>query len=69
MLTPGSAYGQAITGLTSPTGRCHTFDEAADGYVRSEGCGAVILQRMEDATSEGRDMHAVVRGVGVANDG
>ena len=69
MLTPESALGQAITGLTSPTGRCHTFDASADGYVRSEGCGALVLQRVADAQADSRGMHAIVRGVSVAHDG
>ena len=59
----------AIAEMTSPTGRCHTFDASADGYVRSEGCGALVLQRVADAQADNRGMHAIVRGVSVAHDG
>lgn len=47
------------------TGRCHTFDASADGYVRGEGAGAVVLCRSEDARGEGRRIHAIIRGSGV----
>ena len=61
--------GTAIAGMTSSTGRCHTFDEAADGYVRSEGCGALVLKRLVDAVQDSNQVHATVRGVSVAQDG
>ena len=69
MLMPGAAVPFAVAGMTSPTGRCHTFDELADGYVRGEGSGAVVLQRMQDAVSDQNRLHAVVCGVGAAQDG
>ena len=50
-----------MAGMTSPTGRCHTFDEAADGYVRGEGCGAVVLKRMDEAALDQTRFHAVVQ--------
>ena len=66
MLTATISEAYALAGMTSATGRCHTFDAAADGYVRGEGCGAVVLKRMNDAISDHDRVHAVVRGVGVA---
>ena len=69
MLTPSISEAFAVASITSPTGRCHTFDIAADGYVRGEGCGAVVLKRVGDAVSDDNRVYAVVRGVGVAQDG
>jgi acyl transferase domain-containing protein len=69
MLTATASKSIATAGMTSSSGRCHTFDEGADGYCRSEGCGAVVLKRMGDALADQDRIHAVVRGVGVAQDG
>jgi len=56
-------------GLMSPDGRCKSFDASANGYVRSEGCGLVILQRLSDALREGRTIHALIRGSATNQDG
>ena len=55
--------------MTSPDGKCHTFDEAANGYCRGEGCGAFVLKRMSDAVRDGDKVYAVIRGSAVMQDG
>ncbi|RRH95025.1 KR domain-containing protein [Pseudomonas aeruginosa] len=56
-------------GMLSPRGRCSTFDEAADGYVRSEGCGLLVLKRHADALAAGDPIWAVIRGSAINHDG
>ncbi|GAA4092704.1 non-ribosomal peptide synthetase [Nonomuraea soli] len=53
----------------SPTGRCHTFDESADGFVPGEGCGVVLLKPLAAALADGDRIHAVIEAVAVNNDG
>ena len=54
---------------TSPDGRCKTFDAAADGYGRGEGCGILVLKRLADAQRDGDTIWALIRGSAVNHDG
>nr|WTA00839.1 type I polyketide synthase [Streptomyces sp. NBC_00857] len=69
MLQPRTTLSFDRMGMLSPTGRCHTFDAAADGFVRGEGCGVVVLKRMADAVRDGDRVLAVLRGSAVNQDG
>jgi acyl transferase domain-containing protein len=55
--------------MMAPDGRCKTFDAAADGYVRGEGCGILVLRRLADALGDGDRILALVRGSAVNQDG
>jgi acyl transferase domain-containing protein len=56
-------------GMMSPDGRCKTFDAAADGFVRGEGCGMIVVKRLSDAQADGDRILAVIRGSSVNQDG
>jgi acyl transferase domain-containing protein/acyl carrier protein len=68
LLPKGDVFFSAA-GALSPTGRCKTFDSEADGIVRSEGAGVVILKRMQDAIDDGDRIYAVIRGGAINHDG
>ncbi len=55
--------------MMAPDGRCKTFDAAADGYVRGEGCGVLALKRLSDAQRDGDPIVAVILGSAVNQDG
>ena len=69
MLRPEANMALTRFGMLSPDGQCKTFDAGADGYVRSEGCGVVVLKRLSDALADGDRVLAVVRGSAVNQDG
>ncbi|MCK8516799.1 type I polyketide synthase [Methylonatrum kenyense] len=55
--------------MLSPDGRCSTFDESANGIVRGEGCGVVVLKRLSDAQADGDTIHALIRATAINQDG
>ncbi|QMU78259.1 SDR family NAD(P)-dependent oxidoreductase [Streptacidiphilus sp. PB12-B1b] len=69
VLTPARHTSFAKTGMLSPTGSCHPFDERADGYVRGEGGGIVLLKPLADAVRDGDSVYGVLRGSAVNHSG
>ncbi|MFG1935055.1 type I polyketide synthase [Mycobacterium sp. NPDC048908] len=69
ILRPETQIAMAKWGMLSPRGRCHTFDAGADGFVRGEGAGIVVLKRLTDAIRDGDRVLAVVRGSAINQDG
>ncbi|HTQ06404.1 MAG TPA: beta-ketoacyl synthase N-terminal-like domain-containing protein [Polyangiaceae bacterium] len=69
VLTPEMNINFSKARMMAPDGRCKTFDARADGYVRGEGCGVVVLRRLGDARAAGDRILSVVRGSAVNQDG
>ncbi|HEV7509231.1 MAG TPA: SDR family NAD(P)-dependent oxidoreductase [Thermoanaerobaculia bacterium] len=69
MLSPELTMIFAKAGLLAPDGRCKAFDARADGYVRGEGAGVVVLKPLSAAVACGDDIYAVIRGSAVNQDG
>ncbi|MCB0209452.1 MAG: polyketide synthase dehydratase domain-containing protein, partial [Anaerolineae bacterium] len=69
MLTPDVTIAFSTARMLAPDGRCKTFDAAANGYVRGEGCGMVVLKRLSDAQADHDNILAVIRGSMVNQDG
>ncbi|HRI84532.1 MAG TPA: SDR family NAD(P)-dependent oxidoreductase [Ignavibacteria bacterium] len=55
--------------MLAPDGKCKTFDAAADGYVRSEGCGIVVLKKLSEAIKSGDRIYSVIKGSAINQDG
>ncbi|MGD9621705.1 MAG: type I polyketide synthase [Mycolicibacterium sp.] len=69
LLTPATMITFSNAQMLAPDGRCKTFDAAADGYVRGEGCGVIVIKRLEDAIRDGDRIRAVIRGSAINQDG
>ncbi|MEH1125591.1 SDR family NAD(P)-dependent oxidoreductase, partial [Micromonospora sp. CPCC 206061] len=68
-LVPESAISEANFGGLSPDGRCYTFDARANGYVRGEGGGTIVLKPLRAALADGDRVYCVIAGSAVNNDG
>ncbi len=69
LLSPASIVAASRARMLAPDGRCKTFDASADGYVRGEGCGILVLKRLSDAQRDGDRIAAVIRSSAVNQDG
>ncbi|MBP5223174.1 MAG: hypothetical protein J6Z35_08455, partial [Lachnospiraceae bacterium] len=69
LLSPATFVALSQIQALSPDGRCKSFDASADGYGRGEGCGVIILKRLEDAEADGNHIEAVIKGSCVGQDG
>ncbi|MEM6980614.1 MAG: polyketide synthase, partial [Planctomycetota bacterium] len=69
ILAPELSVSLSQAGLMSPTRRCHTFAQDADGFVRGEGCGGVLLKRLSDAVAASDSIWCLIRGTATNQDG
>ena len=69
ILSPQGTITFSQARMMAADGRCKTFSAEADGYVRGEGCGVIILKRFSDAIRDGDPIQAVIRGSAVNQDG
>ncbi|MEO0839176.1 MAG: type I polyketide synthase [Cyanobacteria bacterium J06643_5] len=69
MLSPTQTITYSQARMMAPDGRCKTFDASADGYVRGEGCGVVLLKRLQDAIKDGDRIQAIIKGSAINQDG
>ncbi len=69
IVSPETSIAFSKARMLSPTGRCRPFDAEANGYVRGEGAGLLVLKRLSDATRNGDKILAVIRGSAINQDG
>src|SRR5262249_48517325 len=69
MITPGGFIGFSQASMLSPDGKCKAFDASANGFVRGEGAGMVLLKRRPRATADGDTIHGVIIGTALNQDG
>jgi len=69
LLDPELSWGLSKAGMLAADGKCKTFDEAANGYVRGEGCGVVVLKKLSAAIRDRDQIYAVIKDVTVNQDG
>lgn len=69
LLTPTRHISFSKTGMLSPTGSCKTFDEQADGYVRGEGAGVILMKPLQKAIEDGNSIYAVLKGSAINHNG
>ncbi len=69
MATPHFTIAASRMRMLAPDGRCKTFDARADGFVRGEGCGVIVLKRLSEALAAGDPIQAVIRGSAINQDG
>ncbi|KAB1554534.1 alpha/beta fold hydrolase [Corynebacterium sp. 319] len=69
LASPFATVAFSELGVLSPTGKIHAFSEDADGIVRSDGAGVVVLKRLSDARRDGDSILAVIKGSAVNSDG
>jgi myxalamid-type polyketide synthase MxaB len=69
ILSPETTIAFSKARMLSPDGHCRPFDAGANGYVRGEGCGMIVLKRLTDAVRDGDRVLAVIRGTAANQDG
>ncbi len=69
IITPETTIAFSKARMLSPEGKCRPFDAGANGYVRGEGCGLVLLKRLADAERDGDQVLAIIRATSVNQDG